>query len=326
MEEEPARGRGRGVVSFLFVRFKLHPWLILAAVFALCVALIGGVALFRAKRRSSTADLISSLPPGESVLLYVDFQALRQAGIIDLFAGSKVAQEPEYRAFVEQSGFDYQEDLDSALVSFRGESVYFLLRGRFDWEVLNAYVTRQGGVCRNTYCRVAGSAPERKISFFPLRSTIMAMAVGNDEWAAASIRAGNRDASQFRVPGRPVWLFVPASALAAGDKLPAGTRLFARALGGAEQTFISLGPQGDGFEAVLDVTCKSPQEASALVAQLEGITAVLRAMLAREKQKPNPRDLSGALAAGSFRAEDRKVFGRWPIERALLENLAGGSF
>ncbi len=48
-------------------------------------------------------------------------------------------------------------------------------------------------------------------------------------------------------------------------------------------------------------------------------------MMEREKQTPNPADLSGVLAARSFRRVDGRVVGRWPIERAFLWSLFGGS-
>jgi hypothetical protein len=51
---------------------------------------------------------------------------------------------------------------------------------------------------------------------------------------------------------------------------------------------------------------------------------VLRKLISRTGGQPNPADLSGVLTQGSFRREGRRVIGRWPIERALLESLAGG--
>ena len=58
------------------------------------------------------------------------------------------------------------------------------LRGRFDWQSLDAYVRSQNGECENSLCRMTGSAPERLISFFPLRVNLMALAVSQDDSAA----------------------------------------------------------------------------------------------------------------------------------------------
>jgi hypothetical protein len=53
------------------------------------------------------------------------------------------------------------------------------------------------------------------------------------------------------------------------------------------------------------------------------MTALLRELIEKDKQKPNPGDLSGVLTAGVFRQENVRVVGRWPLERAFLESLAG---
>jgi len=50
---------------------------------------------------------------------------------------------------------------------------------------------------------------------------------------------------------------------------------------------------------------------------------VLRQMIARENQSPNPADLSGVLAAGSFSSGGKRVYGYWPIEPSFVENLFG---
>jgi hypothetical protein len=53
---------------------------------------------------------------------------------------------------------------------------------------------------------------------------------------------------------------------------------------------------------------------------------MLQKFIAREKQKPNPDDLSGVLTAGKFNRTDRHVIAYWPIPRALIFSLsAGGS-
>ena len=240
-----------------------------------------------------------------------------------MFAVSRVATEPEYQSFVRKTGFDYTQDLDMALVAAGPSGKYFLLKGRFDWPSLRGYVGEQHGTCYNTLCRMDGSAKERKISFFPLRTDIMAMAVSPDDSAASYLR--NPDSAQRPIyaPAAPVWVSFPPAALESGESLPAGTRMFARGLAGAENVTLSLGPNGGRFEAKLYVDCRSAQDAAALSEQLEKTTLLLRQMIAREHQTPNPRDLSGVLTAGSFRAGGTRVYGYWPIERSFFENLLG---
>jgi hypothetical protein len=41
--------------------------------------------------------------------------------------------------------------------------------------------------------------------------------------------------------------------------------------------------------------------------------------------KPNPRDLSGVLASGTFRRDGLRVVGQWTIPRAFLEQVLAGA-
>ncbi len=305
------------------MRFRLSPWLILLLVVAICGGVIALVALLRA-RHASTASLLERLPADDAVIVYADFRALRAAGVLELFAESKLSEEPEYRAFVEQSGFDFQQDLDSALISFHPDGNFFLLRGRFDWKMLNSFVTRQGGTCYNTFCRVAGSRPERNISYFPAHHNVMALAVSEDAWAATHMLVRKRGAG-IVPPEQPVWSVIPASRLKSANRLPAGARLFAGALAGADRVVLSAGPKGERMEIQLDVTCRSREDAALLVKQLNAVTGTVRELIARENREPDSRDLSGILAAGVFEQNDRRVLGRWPLEKAFFENLAGGA-
>ena len=79
------------------------------------------------------------------------------------------------------------------------------------------------------------------------------------------------------------------------------------------------------FEARLVVTCRTSNDAAALVVQLQRATSLLRQMIARENQQPNPKDLSGVLTAGVFEQAGRRVLGRWPLAPIFLESLAGGT-
>jgi hypothetical protein len=55
--------------------------------------------------------------------------------------------------------------------------------------------------------------------------------------------------------------------------------------------------------------------------QLELDTKMLKLELAREHQQPNPADLTGLLAAGTFQVIDTEVIGAWPIKKELLNSL-----
>ncbi|MGH9722871.1 MAG: hypothetical protein ACRD8O_21895 [Bryobacteraceae bacterium] len=293
-----------------------------------CAVAVIAATLYWRERSTTPATLMSRLPASSAAVLGVDFQALRRAGILDLLAGATVEEEAEYKTFLAKTGFDYRRDLDFAVAAFDAGATFMLVRGRFDWKKLESYAKDQGGGCFNALCRMAGSRPERKISYFPLRSSLMALAVSPDDFAASRLNESGHSQGALTIPAEPVWLRLTPAALKNTDGLPPGTQLFAKAMSEAENVLLSLGaaPQsGGGFEARIEVTCRSEQDASTLHASLDKITHVLREMIAKEKQKPNPADLSGVLTAGQFRRESRKVLGRWPIERAFLESLAGRS-
>jgi len=294
------------------VKFRL---LVVAAV---CVAIVAGVVLYRALSFSPEA-LLRRLPSDGAVIVSIDFAELRRTGVLGIFGGSKVTQEPEYRAFVRQTGFDYVNDLDTALISFHPKGTYFLLRGRFNWKALQEYAAQRGGNCGNSFCRVAGSAPGRKISFFALRTNVMALAVGADASAAARLQTVR--ARLAEVPGDPVWALIPIAALRQNGSLPPAAAVLVQALDGARSVVLAASPEGTRVAVRLDATCGSAAQAFALATRLRDITAHLRDAVAT----PDPKDLGGVLAAGVFEQKEVHVLGRWPMEREFLESLAGGA-
>jgi hypothetical protein len=297
--------------------------LLIGSILAVSLCAIGTIAYFKTRDLRSLESILARLPSDDASILSIDFASLRRSGILDLLSGPVVEEEPEYKAFVEKTAFDYRRDLDHAFVSFHPSGTYFLVQGRFDWKRLEAYAREQGGGCFNSLCRMPASTPPRKISFFPLKSNLLAMSVSADDFAATRMNEPPKTARNLAVLKQPVWLSLPAAALKKSGEFPTGTQLFAKAMEDAESATISLAPQGKAIEAQLVVVCHSAQEASVLAAQLQRVTEVLRQMIEKEKQKPTSADLAGILTAGVFHQEDARVLGRWPIERAFLDNLAG---
>jgi hypothetical protein len=251
------------------------------------------------------------------VLAHIDFEALRAAGLLETLGGSSVAQEPEYRRFVERTGFDYLTDLDSVLASFHPRGNYFVVRGRFDWRRLKQYVAQQSGNCYNFFCRVQGSTPERNISFFPIQPDVMALAVSPDDSAAQGMEE-RPDRAVPPVPRSPVWSYIPAAKFQSAH-LPSGAQLFSSALAGAESILLTIGPERDRLEMRVDVACGSETQAARLAAELAGAMAHVRKAL--------PADgggaLAGVLSSGALEHQGTHVLGRWPFDRSVLEALAG---
>jgi hypothetical protein len=273
---------------------------------------------------ASAAGMLQRLPPQDAMVLFVDFDMLRRAGLLRLL--SKTPEDPEYQTFVRAIGFDYRTDLDMAAASFSNDGEFFVVKGRFDWKKLRAYAEAQGGSCQRSLCRMPGSAPERRISFFPLQSNLLALAVSTDSVAVSRLAEPAAGIVQPLNPPRdPVWLSIPAESLKTTGQLPAGPRLFATALASADKILLSMGPQGEQMEARLAVTCRTSADAAALAAQLQNATTLVRNLIAQENRKPDPKDLSGVLTAGVFEQSGRRVIGRWPLPPVFLESLAGGT-
>jgi hypothetical protein len=306
------------------VNYKKRAALLIIMIASLCGLAVWGVARFRYHQLRTTAEWLQRLPTQDAAVFYVDFAALRKGGVLEMLAGSKVAEEPEYKVFVMKTEFDYTRDLDAVLACFTPRAKYLVVRGRFDWNSLEAYAREQGGTCRDALCRMSGSTPDRKISFFPLRPDLMGLAVSPDDSAAIDLESTATRRRALELPDAPVWVSIPRALLKSGSDLPAGTRMFAHTMEDADDVSIAMAPSGNRFEARLNAQCRSAQQAAALAAQLTAITGMLREMIAREHQTPNARDLSGVLTSGTFNQVGTHVTGSWPLEKGFVEGLLGG--
>ncbi|MGA2198112.1 MAG: hypothetical protein ABSH40_22795 [Bryobacteraceae bacterium] len=301
--------------------YKPRPWQLILLIALLCGVTVGGMVWYRSRALTPSASL-RRMPMEDTLVLWIDFAALRGDGLLQLLDGAKAGQDPEYQTFVRQTRFDYMHDLDSVMVAFAPTGNFFLVRGRFDWKSIQNYVEQVNGNCVNTLCRVKGSGPDRRISFFPVHRDLMAMAASPDDYAALRLSSA-RPGPDPPVPNAPVWIAFPGSLLKSGKNLPDGARPFARAMESALSVTISIAPEGDRLAARLDVRSNSDREAAAAAAQLTEATQLLRSLIARENLKPNPADPSGVLAAGAFHAEGAHVAGVWPVPREFVQNLLG---
>lgn len=268
--------------------------------------------------------MMACLPRTTATLIYLDVSAMRRSGTLDLVSGSKAVEDADYRQYVDGTGFDYRRDLRAVAGSFASGEALFLLNGDFNWKRLNAYAVSQGGQCRDGSCRLPATTPGRWISYYRVREKTLALAFSGNELAALNIGPGKAGGLAGETPAAPVWALVPAASLAEAN-LPAGTRSFTSPLATAERIVFTIQPAASGLEMDLEVTCGSAAGASDLLVKLEGATNMLRKLIERERQQPNPSDLSGLLTSGVFRREDRKVLGAWPLRKEFLEALAGGA-
>jgi hypothetical protein len=295
----------------------------LAAAALLAIVAAGGAWWFRGRPIALSAQYLR-LPSRDAAVLFVNFDQLRRAGLLDLLSRSNVAQDAEYRRFVEATGFDYTRDLDTAMVAFAPGGKYLLLNGRFNWSKLRSYALSNDGDCPGSLCRMMGSTPDRHISYSPLRRATLGVAVSTDDLAVERLnRTGEGSAPQL--PASPVWLRIPGSLLKSSGDLPTGTRMFAHTMESANTVTLSLSQDGNRLAARIEVVCSNEQDAASIASDLTHVTALLKDLIEREHQKPGAAELSGILTSGSFRSEGRRVYGYWPIERQFVTSMLSGS-
>jgi hypothetical protein len=296
------------------------------------LAAAGGTALIALllwKRAADPAlpELLTRFPDPGAVVFHVDVAALRAAGLGDLLEGAPVAEEPEYRRFVTESGFDWKTDLEAVTASRVGDNWYLFVRGRFDMEKLKAFVEARGGSCKNGVCGVAGATPGRMVSFFPLTPRVLALATSPEPMAAYALH-GSSEKTRWTepVPAEPLWLSFGGSALRGDPSLPAGARLFGKVLAEADRTTFWISLAGGRPELRMRATCGDTMRASVIQSELTRVTTEFQKYFERIGQQASDDDLSGLLLAGKFTAQGAEVNGQWPIPLALLRKLAGGAF
>jgi hypothetical protein len=305
------------------LRIQLKPWLFLVLL-ALCAgAIVFEIDHYRHRFVRSDADMVALLPPGDATIFFANITALRQVGVLDLFAGSKTVEEPEYREFVRQTHFDYRNDIQVIAGATDGKQILLIVRGRFDWSRLRQYALAHGGTCKKSFCNLPTSKPGRWASFLPIQSDVMGLAVSKDSSAALAL-SPRRDRISQQVSSEPVWVKVSQSLLENPVSLPVPLRIFAISLQSAEGVLLSLesgGKSGAAFNLQLDAQCPTTPTAETIKTQLELQTRMLRMELAREHQQPSPADFAGMLVAGTFYVSDKHVIGTWLIHKELLNTL-----
>src|SRR5260370_13508713 len=128
---------------------------------------------------------------------------------------------------------------------------YMLLKGRFDWKSLKSYVQGSDGRCNNSFCKLAGSTPEKRISFFPMQSNLMAMAVSDDDVAALRMNTVT-ERPDTEIPNAPIWLSIPPSVVRSGQSLPAGSPMFAPTPESARADTFAVMPGNEHFSVTMN--------------------------------------------------------------------------
>lgn len=286
---------------------------------ALAGLLAAGVAWWILHRQASANELLSALPDRVGATLYIDVGLARRAGFLRYFSAPPAAQDPEYRAFVQATAFDYSRDLDGLAVLFaKGGGVWIAASGRFDATRLATYASTRGGRCIRGLCTMPGSAPDRQISWLEPAGKVLSMAVALDPLAAALTAAGKPPRAQ--TPAAPVWLHVPAVLLNPGEGLPPGVSALLSALEGAKEALFWVDAGQQGVVLRLTAPFAAADAARASAGKLTDATGLLKKLIARESPQSSS-GLGAILASGQFRVEGDAVNGLWQVNEAFLREL-----
>ncbi len=308
------------------MRVRLKPWVFVALLAGAIAVILFGIHYYRYRFVRSDAEMLALLPHGQDpTMFFVDVQALRRAGMLGLIAGSRRAEEPEYRDFVRQTRFDYTKNIDAIAGAATRDSTFFVVRGRFDWAELRGYAIAHGGTCKRSFCAVPAKQIGRWISFFPIQPDVTALALSSNPAAAETLRPAGHKVVPQPDSSDPVWVEISQAVLKNPLTLPTPLRIFAISIQSADAVRLSLSPAVKGSGAVfnlrLDARCPSAATAETIRNQLQIETKMLTLELAREHRQPNSADLTGLMTSGTFQAARKRVIGTWPVRKELLNGI-----
>ena len=303
-------------------RFGRGRWLVLLLFLLVLVGAFFAVQRSRYRFVQTPVDLLRLLPPADATVFFADLAALRSGGYLRILAGPQPAPDIDYTAFVRETGFDYTRDADALCCAVDDRQTFCAVRGRFRWSQLQHYVHSHGGTCQGSLCRVPGTTAARWISFRPVQPDVIAFSVSSSPAAALYVRLSSQP--PLAPPDAPLWLRPSRALLSNPAALPLALRIFAISLQSSDSVLLSLKPspaRDAAFSIRVDAACPNPTTADTARNQMELNTKMLELALAREKRKPNPRDLTGLLTSGKFQVDHQHLLGTWLVPKELLETL-----
>lgn len=309
---------------------KLKPWQYLTVVILIAFGAVAALYYYRKVNSETPGQMISILPRQDASVFYVNVGAIRDSGLLSDVSGPRVTEEPEYKDFLTQTNFDYQRDLDRLAGATTGDETYLLLAGRFDWKKLSQYARSHGGQCLQGICSLPASRPNHWISFMPLRSNLMGLAISDNQRAVYSIgKIGS--VTEMNVPKDPVWISIPHVILAKPHNLPPIAAALADAVGNATTLTLSLanptaqtgiaGLAQAAFVVRMQARFDSDTKAVDMESQLIRATALVKTMVDARQAPAGPTDLASILMRGSFQNAGGLVTGSWPVSRDFVNSL-----
>ena len=297
----------------------LRPGHVLAIVLFVCASAVTGASWWRSRGGRGVESFASYLPKDVHTLVRIDLDALRMGGYLDALAGEATEQDNDYRRFVEQTGFDFRQNLDGVLLGISPNATYVFATGEFKWKSLKDYAVASGGICRSAFCRMQSGSPGRWVSFFPVRNGTLALASSADAWAASSLIERRADLKNPIPANSAVWIRAPGLQVAESSLIPQALRPLAAIWRPAEEVEFSVG--GDtAVEIRFLARCANRELAEEITNQLKEATRLLTG--AAGSPGSDGASLVDALRSGQFETRDREARGHWRIPASTRLNPA----
>jgi hypothetical protein len=260
------------------------------------VVVVLGTAVFLGYRKwsapsaSPREEMLALMPSDASAVFFADFRGLRQAPFIaQLYAWAPKPQaDADYAQFVEETGFDFERDLERIAIAVekRGQdhTLFAIVDGNFDHQKLSAYALKDGSIARTggrEILSVPVSGTTRKISFAFLKDNRIALTNDSDLALLLDPKKRSEDSAEWRMrferlAGAAVFAVVRQDAAL-------GTALSAQAPGGYRSPqlsalldqlqWITVGgkPENDRLRIVAEGECTAEATARQLADVLNGV-------------------------------------------------------
>lgn len=287
-------------------------------------------------RKSDRDHWYRRLPGENALLLHVHFTALRRGASLLPLLEAKIDPDPDYASFIRRTGFDYQRDLDEAVVCYLPDRVYILAQGRFDPQRLRAYALSQGGGCGGAAldaepCHMPASRPDRKISFVLLESGLLALATAPEPDAVLQLR---REPAVSALPlaaaartanPRPALLWLTCGPSTLGQLLPGNAAILAGALSKAQRVHVFLNVLPAGLQLLLHADCASEAQAGETGRLLKGLQKALEGALRAGRGERPPSEWEKVLATTAIEQAGTVVRLSWSLDPSTLRSLAAAT-
>jgi hypothetical protein len=155
----------------------VKPWWIVLLVGACCA-----LYFWSQHRGMSVAEQVAHLPSADGIFVIAEGAVVRKV------AGEAGGEEPEYKEFIERTGFDFRRDLNRLVAVIGEPHSYYVVSGKFDWAKISAYA----GTCVKGVCSMPASQPGKWISLMQLGTGAIAIAVSPNQLAVGEMEAARK--------------------------------------------------------------------------------------------------------------------------------------